>query len=87
MNGRRKPYTQTGIRRLKCIRCGKQAEHTWQICSDQNLYRPICVECDIELNEMVLRWARFDDWQVKMDRYRIEITERGGISNDRGNRS
>ena len=76
VNGRRKPYTQTGIRRLKCVRCGNQAEFTWQICSDGNLHRPICRECDIKLNEMVLKWAGFDDWQEKMYKYRVELAKR-----------
>jgi hypothetical protein len=67
---RMKPYTAIGIRRLKCIRCGKRAVHQWQICSDGNQYRPICLECDIEMNEMVLKWIGFPDWAEKMDKYR-----------------
>jgi transcription elongation factor Elf1 len=67
---RTKPYTEIGIRRLKCIRCGKQASFQWTICADGNYYRPICVECDIALNELVLRWAGFPDWEEKIAAYR-----------------
>jgi 5-methylcytosine-specific restriction endonuclease McrA len=38
----------------KCIRCGQKAGFQWQICSDGNNYRPLCIDCDIELNETVL---------------------------------
>ena len=54
---RRKPYTASGIRRLRCIRCGdRPAVHQWQICADGNHYRPLCIECDVRLNAMVLRF-------------------------------
>lgn len=67
---RTKPYTEIGIRRMKCFRCGKPARFQWQICSDGNVYRPVCLACDFELNEMVLRWAGFPDWEEKMRAYR-----------------
>ena len=70
---RLKPYTETGIKRLKCFRCGDKATYQWQICSDGNQYRPICLKCDIELNEMVLKWMGFDDWQIKIDDYKKVI--------------
>jgi transcription elongation factor Elf1 len=66
---RTKPYTKVGIRRLKCFRCGNQASRQWQICSDGNQYRPICDRCDIELNELVLKFMGFDDWEQKIDSY------------------
>ena len=60
MNGqwnvkRRTPYTEIGVRRLKCVRCGAKAEHQWNICSDHS-YRPICIDCDVALNRLVLAW-------------------------------
>ncbi len=69
MNGRKKPYTQIGIRRLKCFRCGNRAECSWQACADDRLHRPLCPECDIALNEMVLKWMGFSDWREKMEKY------------------
>ena len=67
---RTKPYTQIGIERLKCFRCGAKAKQQWQICSDNNIYRPICDKCDIELNECVLKFMGFKDWEEKMEEYR-----------------
>lgn len=67
---RKKPYTEIGIRRLKCFRCQARAEFQWEICSDGNTWRPICKECDIALNEMVLKWMGFKDWESKIENYR-----------------
>lgn len=67
---RKTPYTRIGVKRLKCFRCGNKAEHQWQICSDNNTYRPICVECDIALNELVLKWFGFKDWETKIVAYK-----------------
>lgn len=55
---RKLPYTAIGILRKKCIRCGNPAHVQWQICSDGNNYRPLCLDCDIDLNAMVLKWAK-----------------------------
>lgn len=53
---RQEPYTAAGIVRLKCIRCAGPAVHQWNICSDGNNYRPLCLPCDIALNRLVLEW-------------------------------
>lgn len=68
--GRKQPYTAIGIRRLPCARCGKRAYASWQICADGNLYRPLCMECDIALNELVLRWIGDPDAEAKIAAYR-----------------
>ena len=79
-NGRRKPYTEIGISRLKCFRCGAQAIHQWQVCSDNNLYRPLCLKCDVLLNKMVLRWMGFQDWKSKIKDYENRNTTQGSLS-------
>lgn len=76
LHGRRQPYTQIGIRRLPCFRCGAKAEHQWNICADNHedkpIFRPICQECDWTLNELVLRWMGFSEPEIqqKMTKYR-----------------
>ena len=67
---RKKPYTDIGIARLKCVRCGEQAAFQWQCCSDNNTWRPICLGCDIALNELVLKWMNDPDWKDKMITYK-----------------
>ena len=75
-HGRKKPYTSAGIKRLPCSRCGKPSLHQWQICSDGNLWRPVCKECDILLNELVLEFMRDPECGEKMFRYvaSLEVT-------------
>jgi len=69
---RRQPYTDQGISRLSCIRCGAPAAFQWQICADGNNYRPICLDCDIALNRLVLDWMRHPDAKGLADRYETE---------------
>ena len=63
--GRVKPYTAMGIKRLKCLRCGSQAEHQWAICANKNRNVPICLRCDFELNEFVLKFMNCDHDNIK----------------------
>jgi hypothetical protein len=70
VHGRRQPYTAEGIKRLPCVRCGNPAHATWTVCADGNLHRPICLECDIAINEMVLAFVRLPGWRKKAANYR-----------------
>ncbi len=75
-HGRRKPYTQIGIERLPCYRCGKKARYTWNVCADGNLMRPLCPECDVALNALVLRWMGDPAAKAKTARYRNRVLHR-----------
>jgi hypothetical protein len=67
---RTRPYTERGIRRLPCFRgCGRRARTQWNVCADGNQYRPLCLECDVELNAMVLRWMNDPDAEAKIEAY------------------
>ena len=67
---RRTPYTEIGIARLPCFRCGaKPSVYQWQICADGRVYRPVCSKCDLSLNALVLKWARLKDWREKVRAY------------------
>lgn len=66
---RSRPYTELGINKKKCIRCGNPATAQWQICADKNNYRPICNECDSKLNRLVLKFMRHPHWTQKADEY------------------
>jgi hypothetical protein len=70
------PYTEQGIKRQKCYRCGKPASEQWNICADNNIYRPICQECDIMLNELVLRWMKDHDWHDKILAYEAKFDKK-----------
>jgi hypothetical protein len=72
---RTRPYSQAGIRRLPCFRCGRPSEYQWQVCADNNVYRPICKRCDILLNKLVLRFMRDPDREQKIAQYVKRITK------------
>ena len=78
MNTRKTPYTEKGIRRLKCFRCGKPARTQWEICSDNNTYRPLCLRCDYELNKTVLEFMGFDDTEKKLELYKQYLEQAYG---------
>lgn len=73
-HGRKKPYTEIGIKRLPCARCRKPAEAQWRVCAD-GLWRPICRECDIILNELVLAFMKDPDYVAKLERYKESLCE------------
>lgn len=54
---RRRPYTATGIRRVPCIRCGDPSEHQWSACAVNNQWMPLCIHCDVKLNEVALTFV------------------------------
>ena len=53
---RREPYTEAGIKRVPCERCGEPSAYQWQICATGNKWSGVCVECDIALNELVVEF-------------------------------
>jgi len=69
---RMKPYTYIGIRRKKCARCGAQATEQWQICALGRQYVPICRECDIVLNSVVLDFMHWPGMVGIMKKYQQE---------------
>lgn len=80
---RRREYTVRGIRRLDCIGgCGRRAFSTWSICADRNVLRPLCIECDIAINRMVLEYMRHPEVDRTMAAYERRVraeAARGGV--------
>lgn len=67
---RRRPYTEIGIRRIPCFRCGEPSTTQWQICSDGNVWRGLCGPCDVGLNAVVLIYLGDARAAEKIERYR-----------------
>ena len=57
MRPKSKPYTDCGIKRIPCVRCGGQGYSSWHICADGNQPRVFCRECDIEANRLAMTFA------------------------------
>lgn len=70
---RRKPYTQLGISRVPCTRCGAPSRYQWQICALDNLWHGVCAKCDVDLNGLILSFFRVPDWQGKAADYKERV--------------
>jgi hypothetical protein len=70
---RKQPYTEIGLKRLKCIRCGEPPYGQWQICSEGNNYRPLCTGCDIKLNRMVLKFMKHPHAEQLAAEYKSDV--------------
>ncbi len=70
---RKKPYKTKKLHKVPCIKCGAPSTQQWQICSDGNQYRGLCTEHDIELNELVMRWAFGGTKEKELNDYRNRL--------------
>ena len=70
IKGRKEPYTELGIKRVPCSRCGKASTSQWQVCANNNRYMGICTACDIKLNKLVLEFMNIANSQGLIIRYR-----------------
>jgi hypothetical protein len=73
MVGRKQPYTQIGIRRLRCsvAGCEARAEHQWNCCANGNLWMPLCLDHDIELNRITLEWMGHPEADRLISEYEV----------------
>ena len=70
---RRKPYTTIGIKRLPCVRgCGRKGSASWKICADGPQYRALCAVCDVEMNELAMRFVFGNKREEDLKKYREE---------------
>lgn len=73
---RRKPYTDRGISRVPCVKCGRPSKYQWRICST-NAWSAVCGACDLAINTIVAEWA-FGKQKAAplLDRYRRQFPTR-----------
>lgn len=69
------PYTEAGIKRVPCARCGKPSHAQWNVCADKvgarTQYRGLCLDCDIGLNVVAMRYVFGKSREADIDRYRF----------------
>ncbi len=70
MAGRRTAYTERGIGRVPCQRCGRPSVHQWQACALDRRYVAVCSQCDAAINALVLDFFRVRDRGKIMRQYR-----------------
>lgn len=78
--GRQKPYTQIGISRIPCTRCGKPSYHQWQVCANGRRFVGICLDCDIELNRVVLKFMKIPNRNFLMKVYELVQRYQAGVA-------
>lgn len=71
--GRRTPYTTRGIARKRCVRCGARAVSQWSTCANGNRWLPLCRECDVAVNELVLRYLNVPNWPALIKAYERRV--------------
>lgn len=68
--GRKKPRSAAEMAKQKCVGCRKPAVHQWSCCANDNLWMPVCLDCDFALNEVALAVLKIPNREVMMRRYR-----------------
>ena len=72
--GRRTQYTQDTIQRAKCFKCKtRPAKEQFNICALGGRFVPICPECDVELNALVLNWLDVPEKDERMKIYQKKM--------------
>lgn len=70
-----KPYTEVGVRKVRCVRCDARAVFQWQACSDGNRWHALCGQCDVALNRLVMHFMG----NPNADQVAIEYAKKKGI--------
>ena len=71
----RKQLTVRGVGLFMCDRvgCTNKARRHWAICADGRIMRVVCNECDIAINEMVMRFMFGDTREYDLEQYREHV--------------
>lgn len=74
--GRRKPYTQIGIRRVECARprCRRPSRFQWSACAIGGRFIAVCDRHDLEINTWLLTTFRIPGARALLRRYEEAIS-------------
>lgn len=74
---RLRPYTEAGLGRVPCARCGSPSRFQWSIdvCALRRkiVWVGLCTEHDIELNAQSLEYIRWPDREAAMRDYAVRM--------------
>jgi len=72
------PYTAIGIKRVPCVRCGNPSHASWNVCADnigkRIQFRGLCLECDIGLNELAMRYVFGEAKEAEIVAYKASVS-------------
>lgn len=57
-----------------CKRCRKPAIYYWKICAI-TCNQWLCVDCDIEMNELILKFMKYRKWKWLMKKYMLRVLD------------
>lgn len=53
---RTSPYTERGIARVPCVKCGQPSRFQWRICATGS-WHAVCRDHDVDINRQIAMWA------------------------------
>lgn len=62
---------------IPCVRCGQPSQCQWSVCANNGQYVPMCIDCDIALNHLVLTFLNFDDPDTLVNEYTAKLVANG----------
>lgn len=60
-----------------CCRCGAPCQCQWAICANNKQFFPLCIDCDIALNRLILCFLNVDDPDSFIEDYREKLINEG----------
>lgn len=69
---------------VPCIRCGHPSQCQWAVCANDKRFLPLCIECDIALNRLVMMFLNFDDPDEFIADYRAKLISEGTLDGPDG---
>lgn len=69
---RSQPYTAAGLLRRPCAHCGELASQQWSLrpCAiGRTGWYPLCVDCDVKLNAIVMEFLNVPDREARLAAY------------------
>lgn len=61
---------------VPCIRCGSPSQCQWAVCANDGNHLPLCLDCDIALNRLVLCFLNIEPDRFIED-YCEKLTSKG----------
>jgi NAD-dependent SIR2 family protein deacetylase len=74
--GTAEPIAVEEIWETPCVRCGAHSQCQWAICANNGNHLPLCIDCDIALNRLILMFLNVEPDDFIAD-YREKLISKG----------
>ena len=62
---------------IPCVHCGANSQCQWVVCANGPDFIPMCIDCDIALNHLILSFLKFENCEDLMKQYKESLVARG----------